>query len=242
MTGAEPGPALEDYLAALRAQLRARPVDPATSDLLDEMRDHLLCSVEQQVAGGLAARPAALRALAEFGRVDTVAGALRGELVRPHLRRLSTTLLVLGVVGGASWVGVLLAGPAEPWTEHTEPRPIVLFDAVGEFAGTATLLTAVLGALLIGCTGRFWRHPRLRACAQRWSLRACWASLTLGLLTTAQLGGYLLVRALTAPGSLIWPAVITTTAVTLAVVPLLARSVHTVAAMHPGQLLGSDAP
>jgi hypothetical protein len=237
MTRPESESTLEDYLSRLQLQTWPRPMEPDATDLLDELRDHLLCDIEQQVTDGAQPRSAEARALAGFGPADRVAGALRVELVRPHLRRLSLALLLLGLAGGATWVGVLLAGPAEPWTDRTEPRTILFFDRVGEFAGTATLLVAALAALLIGCTGRIWRYPRMRAGAQRWSLRACWVSLTLGLLTAAQLGGYLLVRGVIAPTSLAWPAVLTTVALTVAGAPLLFGPLRTVAELQTGRRL-----
>jgi hypothetical protein len=235
VTHSEAESAVEDYLSRLRVRTWPRPVEPEATDLLDELRDHLLCDIEQQVTDGAPPRSAAASALAGFGPVEQVAGALRVELVRPHLRRLSLALLLLALAGGATWVGVLLAGPAEPWTDRTEPAVILFFDRVGESAGTATLLVAALAAVLIGCTGRIWRYPGTRAGAQRWSLHACWLSLALGLLTAAQLAGYLLVRGVIAPGSLIWPAVATTAAVTVAAAPLLVRPLRTVAAMHSGR-------
>ncbi|HEY0578967.1 MAG TPA: hypothetical protein VGD73_33085 [Pseudonocardia sp.] len=217
----EAGGAIGGYLARLGGLLSPRATDPAAVDLLDELRDHLLCQVEQEVADGAEADAATDRAVAESGPVDGLASALRAELVRPHLRRLSVALLLLGVGAGATWTGVLLAGPAEPWTERTEPGPIVVFDAGGELAGTATLLAAVLGVLLVVGPGRFPALAGLRAGCQRWSLRACWLSLALGLATAAQLGGYLLVRALIAPSSLAWPAVIAIAALTMAAAPVL---------------------
>jgi len=213
--------AIDGYLTRLGGLLSRRPADPAAVDLLDELRDHLLCQVEQEVAGGAEADAATERAVAECGPADGLASALRTELARPHLRRLSVALLLLGVTAGATWTGVLLAGPAEPWTERTEPGPIVFFDAGGELAGTATLLAAVLGVLLVVGPGRFPTVAGLRAGCQRWSVRACWLSLALGLATAAQLAGYLLVRALIAPNSLAWPAVIAIAVLTMAAAPVL---------------------
>jgi hypothetical protein len=164
---------------------------------------------------------AADRAVAELGPLDGLAGALHAELVRPHLRRLTMVLLALGVTAGTIWTGVIIAGPAEPWTERTEPLSVVILDAGGAFAGTLTLTAAVLGVLLTGCAGRLWAYPRVRASLQRWSLRVSWATLALGLVTAAQLAGYLLVRAVVEPTSLAWPAVITSAALTLAAAPVL---------------------
>jgi hypothetical protein len=221
MTRPEPGGAIDGYLARLGGLLSPRSTDPAAADLLAELRDHLLCQVEREVADGAEAKAATDRAVAECGPVDGLASALRAELARPHLRRLSVALLLLGVTAGATWTGVLLAGPAEPWTERTEPGPIVFFDAGGELAGTATLLAAVLGVLLVVGPGRFTALAGLRAGCQRWSLRACWLSIGLGLATAAQLGGYLLVRGLVAPSSLAWPVVIAIAVLTMAAAPVL---------------------
>jgi hypothetical protein len=188
---------------------------------MDELRDHLLSHIEEQVADGAEPGLAADRAVAEFGPLDGLAGALHAELVRPHVRRLTMVLLALGATAGTIWTGVIIAGPAEPWTERTEPLSVVILDAGGALAGTLTLAAAVLGVLLTGCAGRLWAYPRVRASLQRWSLRVSWATLALGLVTAAQLAGYLLVRAVVEPTSLAWPAVITSAALTLAAAPVL---------------------
>jgi hypothetical protein len=213
-------PAVERYLERLRSKVWPRPADVGAADLMDELRDHLLCHIEEQVTDGAEPGLAADRAVAEFGPLDRMAGALHAELVRPHLRRLTLVLLALGVTAGTIWTGVIIAGPAEPWTERTEPLPVVILDAGGALAGTLTLTAAVLGVLLTGCAGRAWAYPRVRASLQRWSLRVSWATLALGLVTAAQLAGYLLVRAVVEPTSLAWPAVITSAALTLAAAPV----------------------
>lgn len=223
---------VEGYLRRLRAGLSAQPGDPTSGDVLDELRDHLLCHVEDQVADGLDAEVAARRAVAELGSAAGLAAALRVELVRPHLRRLSVLLLLLGFGCGATWTGVLLAGPPEPWTERTEPAPILFFDIAGELAGTGTLLAAVLGVLLVAWPGRYLPHPGFRAGCQRWAVRACLASLGLGLVTGAQLAGYLLVRGLIAPWSLSWPAVLVTGLISLAAGAALRGPLHSLVALR----------
>ncbi|HEX4246743.1 MAG TPA: hypothetical protein VH008_02680 [Pseudonocardia sp.] len=235
MTPAGPQEIVDGYLRHLRSLVWPGAADRDSADTLDELRDHLLCEVEQQVTNGVEPRSAAQQALCGFGPVDELTGKLQRELVRPHLRRLSNVLLLLGLSAGATWTGVLMAGPPEPWTDRTEPRTIVFFDYSGEIAATCTLVAAALGILLVIAPGRFLIRPQLRALCQRWSVRACATSLLLGLATAVQLAGYLAVRAVIAPASLSWTSIAVTCLLTAATVPILARPLRAVVAMRPGQ-------
>ena len=211
--------AIEGYLHRLRARLWPPATDPRVEEVLDELRDHLLSDVEQRVALGADERSATIRALSDLGPLDTLAVALRRELIRPRLRRLSGTLLALLVAAAAGWKAVLLFGPAEPWTERAEPGPLALLDEAGEWAASAALLAALLAVALVARSGPEL-PDRMRAAGQRWSLRACWAGIALGACTAAQLTGYLVLRAVLAPESLLWPAVSAAGMLTLAGAPL----------------------
>jgi hypothetical protein len=229
MTPAGPQDIIDSYLQNLRSRVWPGPAARDSADTLDELRDHLLCEVEQQVDDGAEPRAAAQQAVLGFGPVDE----LQRELVRPHLRRLGNVLLILGLGAGATWTGVLMAGPPEPWTDRTEPGPIVFFDYGGELAATVTLIAAALAILLVTAPGQFLIRPRLRAYCQRWSERACATSLVLGVATAAQLAGYLAVRAVIAPTSLAWSSIAITGLLTAATVPILAKPLRTVRAMRP---------
>jgi hypothetical protein len=235
MTAAGPQEVIDSYLRQLRSRVWPGAADRDSTDTLDELRDHLLCEVEQQVTNGVDPRSAAQHAVLTFGAVDELTGRLQRELVRPHLRRLGNVLLLLGLAAGATWTGVLMAGPPEPWTDRTEPGPIVFFDYGGELAATFALVTAALGILLVVAPGRFLIRPTLRALCQRWSVRACATSLLLGLATAVQLAGYLAVRAAIAPASLSWTSIAITALLTAATVPILARPLRAVVTMQPGQ-------
>jgi hypothetical protein len=211
--------AIEGYLHRLRTRLWPPATDPRVEEVLDELRDHLLSDVEQRVALGADEPSAATRALADLGPLDTLATALRRELIRPRLRRLSGMLLALLLSAAAGWKAVLLFGPAEPWTERAEPGPLALLDEAGEWAGAAALLAALLAVALVA-RSRPGLPDRLRVGAQRWSLRACWVGIVLGACTAAQLAGYLVLRAVLAPESLLWPAVSAAGMLTLAAAPL----------------------
>jgi hypothetical protein len=170
--------AIEGHLHRLRTRPWPPATDPRVEEVLDELRDHLLSDVEQQVALGADERSATTRALADLGPLDTLATALRRELIRPRLRRLSRTLLALLLAAAAGWKAVLLFGPAEPWTERAEPGPLALLDETGEWAGAAALLAALLAVALVARSGR-GLPDRPRVAGQRWSLRACWAGIAL---------------------------------------------------------------
>jgi len=233
MTPAGPQEIIDSYLRHLRSRVWPGAADRDSADTLDELRDHLLCEVEQQVNDGAEPHSAARHAVLDFGPVDELTGTLQRELIRPHLRRLGNVLLILGLGAGASWTGVLMAGPPEPWTERTEPGPIVFFDYGGEIAATVTLVAAALGILLVTAPGQFLIRPQLRAYFQRWSVRACATSLLLGVATAAQLAGYLAVRAVIAPTSLAWTSIAVTGLLTAATVPILAKPLRAVLAMRP---------
>ena len=236
MTAPGPQEIIDSYLRQLRSRVWPAAADRETADTLDELRDHLLCELEHQVSNGAEPHSAARRAVLGFGPVDELTGKLQRELVRPHLRRLGNVLLLLGLGAGATWTGVLMAGPPEPWTDRTEPRTIRFFDIGGESAATVTLIAAALAILLVTAPGQLLVRSRLRAHCQRWSVLACATSLLLGLATAAQLAGYLAVRAALFPSSLSWTPIAVAGLLTAATVPILARPLRAVLTMRPDQV------
>jgi len=231
MTSTDPQNVIESYLRQVRYRISPPGAVEHADDVLDELRDHLLCDAEQLVANGVEPRSAAQRAVLNLGMADELARGLLSELVRPHLRRLTTTLLLLGLGAGAVWTAVLAVGPDEPWTERNEPSPVVFFEAAGQWAATLTLFVAVLGVLFVSASRRIRVGVTLRAVLQRGALCACWLSLLLGAATAAQLAGYLSVRAVLAPGSLAWPELAVAGVLTLVAVPVLAKPLRAVSMM-----------
>lgn len=206
MSATPPAEPVEACLEQLRERLWPGLVDTGVDGVLDEIRDHLLCEVAERVAAHEDDVTAARRAVHGLGPVDRLAAGLRTELVRPHLRRLSATLLCFGAAAAAVWNAALLAGPAEPWPEPGQPMQVSLLDEGGEWTGVATVLAALVGLVLMAGAGR-WGRPGFREKGQRWAAGACVASAVLGVATAGQLAAYLAVRAHAEPHSLSVPAV-----------------------------------
>jgi hypothetical protein len=123
-----PGPGLiEDYRAALSAQLPASIVDELADGLAETYRNYL--------DRGLAPDAAARAAVAEFGEPALVAGAFTRA---SPARRTARRLLVTGPVVGACWGAVLVAGRAWTW-----PVPVAARVLAGmTLAGAAAMLVA----------------------------------------------------------------------------------------------------
>jgi hypothetical protein len=198
---------VQAYLRRLGGRLRLRPDDSGRRDLIDEARDHILSHAEELVADGVSPRVAVATAVRAFGPEERVAPALRGELVRRHLIRLSTALVILGVALGTGWQWLLAEAPPMPWPEHTRPVVLGLLDTGSDYTAAGAVLLASVGLALLVLPGRVPAMHRWRARCQRWSARASAASAVLGAAACVQLIGYLAVRAALAPASLAWPSV-----------------------------------
>ncbi|HEY2206568.1 MAG TPA: permease prefix domain 1-containing protein [Pseudonocardia sp.] len=217
MSGPDDTAALDAYLAEVGRRLS----DPDRGEVLDELRDHALSHAESLVAAGVADREAVAVAVRDLGPVDRLAGRLRAELLRPYLRRLSAALLLTGLACAATWTAVLLAGPAEPWDERTEPALVALLDVSGRWSAESALGLAATSVLTLLLTGRMRCSPRNRWTSQVLAITAASASLVLGIATGLQLLVYLAIRAHVSAASLAWPLVITTALLTLGAAPLV---------------------
>lgn len=131
---------IQDYLAALSAQLPA-PVVEELADGLEETRQHHL---RQGLAPALAARAA----LAEFGEPSVIIASF--ARVNPA-RLAACRLLRIGPAVGACWAVALLTGRAWRW-----PLPV----AACILAGLALL--AVIGLLAVAALSTRYR-PAARA-------------------------------------------------------------------------------
>ena len=228
---------IDAYLRRLVGGQPFLSADSGCADLLDEVRDHVLSHAEQLMADGVMPHVAVSAALRDFGQPEKVGPALRADLLRPHLRRLSATLLLIGVALGAGWLYLLQVAPRTPWTHAARPIILGVLDKGADLCAAAAVPLAIasLGLLVLPsrwCTADQWR----RRC-QHWSFRTCVASVILGLAAACQLLGYLAVRGMLAPASLSWPAVSLAGLLTLSSVPLVARPLRAVVAagfIRPG--------
>jgi hypothetical protein len=177
------------------------------SAVLDEIRDSLLDGMDAHSDATDDAELAALRAVQEHGPVDRIASAYAPELAAALTRR--TGLLALAIIPAMAimWNVALRIGPPSPW----HPSGTGLHVAETLIAGGVCLTLVCSTAVLLG-TGRLARtigdHPPAFRCA------VCTASAAVTTAVLAMLG-VVAARALTAPGSLEWPAVLTALAVTL---------------------------
>ena len=198
-------PMIERYVADLSARLpgprrwRAGVLDEVRDSLLEGMRAH------SGAAGDPAA--AALRAVAEHGPADQVARAYAPELAAAWTRRAGR--LVLGIIPATAivWNVALRMGPPSRW----HPSGTGLHLAATLIASGVGLTLLCSTAALLG-TGRLARTAGDHLPAFRSAI--CAASIAVSVAVLALLG-VIASRAVTAPGSLDWPAVLTALAVSL---------------------------
>lgn len=199
-------PVIERYVAELSARLPGPRRWRA--GVLDEVRDSLLDGMDAYSSATVDPAAAALRAVAEHGPADQVARAYAPELAVTWMRRAG--LLALGIIPAMAivWNVALRAGPPSQW----HPSGTGLHLAASVIASGVCLTLLCSTAALLG-SGRLARtaNDHLPAfcrvtCAAGIAVSAAVLAL-LGVVTT---------RAVAAPGSLEWPAVLTALALSLA--------------------------
>ena len=127
-----PGPGLiEDYRAAVSAQLPA--------SIVDELADGLAETYRSYLDQGLDPDAAARAAVAEFGEPALVVAAFTHA---SPARRAARRLLMTGPVVGACWGAVLVAGRAWTW-----PVPVAVRALLGMALAGAIVLLAVAALL-----------------------------------------------------------------------------------------------
>ena len=190
------------------------PRVPESADLLDEVRDHLLCEVEDAEAGGSPPGSARAAAVGRLGDAGVIADRWRAEVLRSSLRRTATAVLRLLVVAGTAWLVVLARDPAA-WPGGAARRPVVRLEELGSASAGIAVAAATAGALLVVGAARTGREVP-RGALDRWAVR----STVLALLACAVTGGLVadLVRTLddTGPGSVSGLGVLAATACSVA--------------------------
>jgi hypothetical protein len=206
-------PVIERYIAELSVRLpgprRWRVA------VLDEMRDSLLEGIHAHSDTEHDPAVAAVHAIADHGPVAQVAGAYAPELAVAWTRRAS--LLALAVVPAMAivWNVALRVGPPSHW----HPSGTGLHIAATMIAGGVGLTLTCSTATLLG-TGRLARTIGDHLRAARVAVCAASVAVTIAVLALLSV---VAARALSAPGSLEWPAVLTALAVSLTA---LARVAH----------------
>ena len=196
---------IERYVADLSARLpgprrwRAAVLDEVRDSLLEGMRAH------SGAVGDPAA--AALRAVAEHGPADQVAAAYAPELAAAWTRRAGR--LALGIIPAMAivWNVALRMGPPSQW--HPSGTGLHL---AGTMIASGVGLTLLCSTLALLGTGRLARTAGDHLLAFRSAI--CAASIAVSVAVLALLG-VVATRAVTAPGSLEWPAVLTALALSL---------------------------
>ncbi len=230
--GSVPGPTVcaaarvEVYVGRLASSLPPRLAESNT--LLAEVRDHLLCEVEQASASGLPVGAALDAAMAQVGDPLTVGSGWRREIVRGAVRAADTALLRLVVLAGAGWLLVLSTGPAAHW-RGPEPRSIPRLEELGSAGAGVSVAAATAGVLLAGLAGARARAG-VRAAAvgwlDRWALTATALALVAAVLAAADLADLLTTRSSAAPGSVTGHGVLIGTAVSLAASAVTVPGLH----------------
>jgi hypothetical protein len=199
-------PVIERYITDLSVRLPGPRRWRAA--VLDEVRDSLLEGMDAHSRAAGDAAAAALRAVAEHGPADQVAMAYAPELAVAWVRRAG--LLALGIIPAmaAVWNLALRAGPPSPW----HPTGTGLHLAATVIASGVCLTFACSAVALLG-TGRLARTVGDHLPASRSAI--CAASTAVSAAVLALLG-VVATRAVTAPSSLEWPAVLTALALSLA--------------------------
>jgi len=209
-------PVIERYIAELSVRLpgprRWRVA------ILDEIRDSLLEGIDAHNDPEHDPAVAARHAIADHGPVDQVVTAYAPELAVAWTRRASLLALALVPAMAIVWNVALRVGPPSHW----HPSGIGLHIAATMIAGGVALTLACSTATLLG-TGRLARTlgEHLRAVC----VAVCAASVAVTIAVVALLS-VVAARALSAPGSLEWPAVLTALAVTLTALARVALAAY----------------
>lgn len=209
-------PVIERYVADLSARLPGPRRWRA--GVLDEVRDSLLEGMNAHIGATGDPAAAALRAVTEHGAADQVARAYAPELAAAWVRRAG--LLALGIIPAMAivWNVALRVGPPSQW----HPSGTGLHLAATAIASGVGLTLICSTAALLG-TGRLAAAVGDHLSAFRFAI--CAASIAVSMAVLALLG-VVATRAVTAPGSLEWPAVLTALALSLTALTGVGRTAY----------------
>lgn len=209
-------PVIEQYVADLSLRLPGPRRWQAA--VLDEVRDSLLEGMRAYIGAAGDPAAAALRAVAEYGPAGQVAGAYAPELAAAWTRRAG--LLALSIIPAMAivWNVALRMGPPSRW----HPTGTGLHIAATLIASGVGLTLLCSTAALLG-TGRLARITGDHLPAFRSAI--CAASIAVSVAVLALLG-VVATRAVTAPASLEWPAVLTALALSLTALTGVGRTAY----------------
>ena len=215
-------PVIERYVADLSVRLPGPRRWRAA--VLDEIRDSLLDGMDAHSDATHDAAAAARRAVQEHGPVDRIAGAYAAELAVAWTRRTGLLALATIPVMAIVWNVALRTGPLPRW----HPSGTGLHVAEALIAG-GICLTFVCSTAALLCTGRLARATGDHLPAFRFAVCTASAAATVAVLAMLCV---VVARALSAPGSLEWPAVVTALAVTLTALTGLGQTAYRCTALR----------
>lgn len=207
-------PVIEHYVADLSARLpgprrwRAR--------VLDEIRDSLIEGMDTHRPTTAGPAAAAQLAVAEHGPADQIARAYAPELAVAWVRRAG--VLALGVIPAMAtvWNLALRVGPPSRW----QPSGTVIHLA-GTVIASGVFLTLICSAAALLGTGRLAAAAGDHLLVFRSAVCTASVAVSVAVLTLLSV---VAARALTAPGSLEWPAVLAALALPLTALTSVGRT------------------
>lgn len=198
--------------SALAELARTLPSDAASADLLDEVRDHLLCEAEADgqpgpddtggpAVGARAGVAAAADPAARFGDLSRMGREWAAELRFAAVRRAANAVLRLVTVAASAWLFVLVAGVHGSWPGH-RPAQLGELEEVGGVSALVTLGASVCGVLAVVLAARWVSVSRPSRLLGAGAAGTTALALVAGTVGAAAMTDLLTRRAIAAPGSL----------------------------------------
>ena len=188
------------YLATLESDLSGSKV--ARSDLVDELRDHLLESAGHQQKDGRSAVEAQQMAIEQLGSANKAREEFQIELDRRRTAVHALWLLVATSGLSVLWLVILVTGPSAPWTERLEPANLAWSDLLGTSAMTIAVTLAILANVFVWSPVRRAAEQTIVGRLHSIAISACRMSARSFCLGVAAIVAYVGLRFSLAPASL----------------------------------------
>jgi len=210
-------PIIERYIADLSARLTAGPRRWRTA-VLDEIRDSLMEGMDAHAATTGDPAVAARHAVQEHGPADQIASAYAPELVAVWTRRAGRLALAAIPTMAIVWNLALRVGPTSAWHPYGTGLHIA-----AALIGSGVCLTVVCATAALLGTGRLVRVVGDHLPTLRFGVCAASGSVSIAILALLSV---VTARAVTAPTSLQWPAILTALALTLTALTTIGHTAY----------------